>query len=187
VVALDLTEAMLAQGRKLARDRGITNIKFQRGDVERMPFADASFDLVTSRYSAHHYPHPLDALREIARVLKPGGTFLLVDVVSPDLPAQDTFLNAIELLRDPSHVRDHCVEQWLRMFDSAGFASEALDAWPLRLEFESWVARMNTPFLAITQIRALIDGATRDVRAALAIEEGYSFSVPTALLRGRKA
>ncbi len=186
VVALDLTEAMLAQGRKLARDRNITNIKFQRGDVERMPFADASFDLVTSRYSAHHYPHPLHALHEFVRVLKPGGTFLLVDVVSPDLPAQDTFLNAIELLRDPSHVRDHSVEQWLRMFDSAGFAAEALDAWSLRLEFESWVARMHTPFLAITQIRALIDGATRDVRAALAIEEGYSFSVPTALLRGRK-
>src|SRR5215211_1006015 len=52
VVALDLTEAMLAQGRKLARDRGITNVTFQRGDVERMPFPDASFDLVTSRYSA---------------------------------------------------------------------------------------------------------------------------------------
>jgi hypothetical protein len=110
-----------------------------------------------------------------------------VDVVSPEPPAQDTFLNAIELLRDPSHVRDHSVEQWLRMFDLAGFAAEALDAWPLRLEFESWVARMHTPFLAITQIRVLIDGATRDVRAALAIEEGYSFSVPTALLRGRKA
>jgi ubiquinone/menaquinone biosynthesis C-methylase UbiE len=186
VVALDLTEAMLAQGRKLARDRGIANVTFQRGDVERMPFADASFDLVTSRYSAHHYPHPLVALAEFARVLKPGGTFLLVDVAAPELPAQDTFLNAIELLRDPSHVRDHTVEQWLHMCASAGFAAEALDTWPLRLEFESWVARMNTPFLAITQIRSLIDGATRDVRAALAIEEGYSFSVPTALLRGRK-
>jgi ubiquinone/menaquinone biosynthesis C-methylase UbiE len=186
VVALDLTEAMLAQGRKLARDRRIANVTFQRGDVERMPFSDASFDLVTSRYSAHHYPHPLVALAEFARVLKPGGTFLLVDVAAPEPPAQDTFLNAIELLRDPSHVRDHTVEQWLHMCASVGFAAEALATWPLRLEFESWVARMNTPFLAITQIRALIDGATRDVRAALAIEEGYSFSVPTALLRGRK-
>jgi ubiquinone/menaquinone biosynthesis C-methylase UbiE len=186
VVALDLTEAMLAQGRKLARDRGIANITFQRGDVERLPFPDASFDLVTSRYSAHHYPHPQVALAEFARVLKPGGVFLLVDVVAPEPPAQDTFLNAIELLRDPSHVRDHTIEQWQRMIEAAGFAAEALQTWPLRLEFESWVARMNTPFLAITQIRALIEGATRDVRAALAIEEGFSFSVPTALLRGRK-
>src|SRR5215211_712534 len=129
VLALDLTEAMLAQGRKLARDRGITNVTFQRGDVEHMPFPDASFDLVTSRYSAHHYPHPLVALREFARVLKPGGTFLLVDVVSPEPPAQDTFLNAIELLRDPSHVRDHTIDQWLHMFDAAGLAGETLDTW----------------------------------------------------------
>ena len=184
VVALDLAEAMLAQGRRLARERGLSNITFQRGDVERLPFPDASFDLVTSRYSAHHYPHPLAALREFARVLRPGGVFLLVDVVAPEPPAQDTFLNAIELLRDPSHVRDHTAEQWLRMCAAAGLAAEQLGSWALRLEFESWVARMNTPLPAIAQIRALIDGAPREVRAALAIEEGYSFSVPTALVRG---
>jgi hypothetical protein len=83
-------------------------------------------------------------------------------------------------------VRDHTVEQWLRMCQQVGFAAEELGAWPLRLEFESWVARMNTPFLAITQVRALIDGAPREVRAALAIEDGYSFSVPTALVRARR-
>lgn len=187
VVALDLTEAMLAQGRKLARDRKLANIRFQRGDVEQLPFAEAEFDVVTSRYSAHHYPHPLAAVREFVRVLKPGGLLLLVDVLSPEPPAQDTFLNAIELLRDPSHVRDHSAEQWLGMFRAAGLAAELAGGWPLRLEFESWVARMNTPFLAITQIRALIDGAPREVRAGLAIDEGYSFSVPTALIRGQRA
>jgi ubiquinone/menaquinone biosynthesis C-methylase UbiE len=187
VVGLDLTEAMLAQGRKLARQQERTNITFQRGDVEKLAFDDASFDLVTSRYSAHHYPHPLAALREFARVLKPGGSLLLVDVVSPDEPAQDTFLNAIELLRDPSHVRDHTIEQWLRMLAATGFTGEALGRWPLRLEFESWVARMNTPFLAITQIRTLIEGAPREIRAGLALDEGYSFSVPTALIRGQRS
>lgn len=187
VVGLDLTEAMLAQGRKLARRQERTNITFQRGDVEKLAFDDASFDLVTSRYSAHHYPHPLAALREFARVLKPGGSLLLVDVVSPDEPAQDTFLNAIELLRDPSHVRDHTIEQWLRMLAATGFTGEALGRWPLRLEFESWVARMNTPFLAITQIRTLIEGAPREIRAGLALDEGYSFSVPTALIRGQRS
>lgn len=186
VVAIDLTEAMLAQGRKLASQRGLANITFKRGDVERLPYADASFDVVTSRYSAHHYPHPQQALAEFARVLRPGGLLLLADVVSPEPPAHDTFLNAIELLRDPSHVRDHTIGQWLGMCAEAGLPAETLGEWPLRLEFESWVARMNTPFLAITQIRALIDGAPREVRAALVLEEGYSFSVPTALIRGVK-
>jgi ubiquinone/menaquinone biosynthesis C-methylase UbiE len=185
VVGVDLTEAMLVQGRRLASKRGLANVTFQRGDVERLAFPDGSFDIVTSRYSAHHYPHPSAALREFARVLRPGGALLLVDVVCPDEPAQDTFLNAIELLRDPSHVRDHTVDQWRRQLEAAGFAAETLGSWPLRLEFESWVARMNTPFLAITQIRALIDGAPREVRAGLAIEDGYSFTVGVALLRGK--
>ena len=185
VIAVDLTEAMLAQGRKLAATRGLSNISFKRGDVEKLPFADSSFDIVTSRYSAHHYPHPHTALREFARVLKPGGMLLLADVVAPDSPAHDTFLNTIELLRDPSHVRDHTIGQWLHMAQAAGLAAELVGQWPLRLEFESWVARMNTPFLAITQIRALIEGAPREVRAALAIGEGYSFTVPTALIWGK--
>ena len=187
VVAVDLTEAMLAQARRLAAERGLTNIAFQRGDVEQLPFPDGAFDIVTSRYSAHHYPHPEVALREFARVLRPGGLFLLVDVVSPDDPAQDTFLNAIELLRDPSHVRDHTSAQWRGMLGAAGFADDLLGSWDLPLNFEAWVARMNTPPLAVSQLRALFDGAPGEVRTALGIAGGhdYSFSVPVALLRGR--
>jgi ubiquinone/menaquinone biosynthesis C-methylase UbiE len=184
VVGVDLTEAMLEQGRRLAAERGLANVSFQHGDVEHLPFPDASFDIVTSRYSAHHYPHPGVALREFARVLRPGGMFLLVDVVAPDDPTGDTFLNAIELLRDPSHVRDHSVAQWRALIEGAGLASELLGSWALRLEFAPWVARMSTPPLAVEQLRALFDGAPREVRAALAIAEGYDFTVPLALLRG---
>jgi ubiquinone/menaquinone biosynthesis C-methylase UbiE len=186
VVAVDLTEAMLTQARRLAAERGLTNIAFQRGDVEQLPYPDAAFDIVTSRYSAHHYPHPPIALSEFARVLRPGGLFLLVDVVSPDDPAQDTFLNAIELLRDPSHVRDHSIDQWRAMLGAAGFAADLVGRWDLRLDFESWVARMNTPPLAVSQLRALFDGAPGEVRGALSIggQQDYSFSVPVALLRG---
>ncbi len=185
VIGVDLTIAMLAQAKRLAAERNLTNTRFERGDVERLGYDDASFDIVTSRYSAHHYPHPAAAVREFARVLKPGGTLLLVDVISPDPPAADTFLNAIELLRDPSHVRDHTASQWVALCSEAGMRAEVVQTWPLRLEFESWVARMNTPFLAITQIRALIDGAPREVRSILGIdgENNYSFTVPTMLLR----
>jgi len=185
VVAVDLTEDMLAQGRRLAAERGVGNVIFQRGDVENLPFPAASFDLVTSRYSAHHYPHPLVALREVARVLKPGGAFLLGDVVSPDDPAADAFLNRIETLRDPSHVRNHTVAQWTDMLATAGLTAEMVGVWPLRLDFVSWVTRMNTPPAAVAEIRALLDQAAPEIRAALAVEEGYSFTVQVALLQGR--
>jgi len=112
VVAVDVTEAMLATGRRLAEEQGIGNVTFQPGDAEALPFADASFDLVTCRYAAHHFAHPTVAAREWARVLKPGGSLLLADLVSPDNPAADTVLNAAEILRDPSHVRDYRIAEW---------------------------------------------------------------------------
>ncbi len=186
VVALDLAEAMLDQARHLAVERGVTNMAFQSGDAEHLPFPDESFDLVTSRYAAHHFPRPAVALREIARVLRPGGILLLVDVVAPPEPLLDTHLNTIELLRDPSHVRDHPVDEWRRMLASAGLYAELLGEWPLRLAFAPWIARMHTPPERAALIRAIFESAPGEVRAGLAIEPDGSFSVPTALLRGSK-
>lgn len=186
VVALDVTEPMLAQVQRLAAERGIANVETRRGDVEQLPFGDHSFAVVTSRYSAHHYSNPQRALDEIARVLRPDGTFLLVDVVSPVDEAHDVFLNQIEMLRDPSHVRDHTVAQWHEMIAQAGLHAELLGIWPLRLEFRSWAARMNTPANAIAQIKSLFDQAPFAVQNAFAVDYDYSFTVPVALLRAEK-
>lgn len=186
VIAVDLSDDMLAQGARLAAERGIANISFVRGDVERLELPDASFDIVTSRYSAHHYPNPLAALREAARVLRPGGALLLADIVADESPVADTFLNAIEILRDPSHVRDHSVSQWLALMEAAGLTPEALGQWPLRLDFASWTARMRTPEPAAAQIRALFDGAASEIRALFRVEPDHSFTLQTALLRGVK-
>lgn len=186
VVAVDLTEPMLEQGRRLAAERRIANVRWEPGDVEHLPFLDAGFDLATSRYSAHHYPHPAAAARELARVLRPGGWLLLADVVAPDDPATDTILNAIEVLRDRSHVRDHTIGQWRALLEAAGFAVELVGSWPLRLRFDAWVSRMRTPPAAVAQIRDLLDGAPAEVRAALRVEDDHTFTVPVALLRGRR-
>jgi SAM-dependent methyltransferase len=187
VVAVDLTEAMLETGRRLAEEQGISNATFVLGDAEHLPFPDGAFDLVTCRYAAHHFPRPAVAAREWARVLKPGGSILLLDVVSPDDPATDTVLNAAEVLRDPSHVRDHTVGQWVAMLEDAGLAPEDLGRWPLRLQFDSWTARMRTPAPTALQIRALFDAAPASVREILAIEEDGTFTCPVALLKGNKA
>src|SRR5215475_13265034 len=73
VVAYDLSPEMLDVVARAAKERGLGNVTTQQGVVERLPFPDASFDVVLSRFSAHHW-HGFDAaLREAARVLKPGG------------------------------------------------------------------------------------------------------------------
>jgi SAM-dependent methyltransferase len=186
VEALDLTAEMLAQGRRMAEERGLANVRFREGDVARLPFADAAFDVVTSRLSAHHYAHPDAAVREVARVLRPGGRLLLVDSVAPADPAQDTFLNAIEVLRDPSHARDHTVDQWCALIEAAGLAAEILGTWSYRIAFDAWVERVATPALEVAQLRALLARAPDEVRAAFDIAADGSFGMPAALIRARQ-
>ena len=183
VVSVDLAAAMLAQGQRLAAERGITNVVFAVGDVEALDFADASFDVIVSRYSAHHWPHPTRALAEFRRLLRPGGRFLLSDIVSLPDATFDTHLQAIELLRDPSHVRDHTVAEWEAMLAHAGFRTEVVFTWALRLQFDTWVQRMATPPAAVAMLRTLLDHAPAEVRAALRVEEDHSFTIPGALLR----
>ncbi len=90
VIASDVTKEMLTEAGKLAGARNLTNVETAHGDAGSLPFAEESFDLVTCRLAAHHFPDPAAFVGEAWRVLKPGGTLALIDNVSPDadmLPA----------------------------------------------------------------------------------------------------
>lgn len=186
VVAFDLTEAMLQQAAALAAERGLTNLRFQQGDVCALPFGDAEFDLVTSRLSAHHYADPRAALREVARVLVPGGRFLLSDTVAPEDPARDSFLNGFELLRDPSHVRNYRLSEWQAMFREFGLEPELLGSFEISLEFESWVRRIGTAQGAVTGLKALFDAVPDEVRGYFGIrgDGDYAFKLQLGVMRG---
>jgi ubiquinone/menaquinone biosynthesis C-methylase UbiE len=186
VIAVDFTEGMLAQGRKLAAARGITNVEFRLGDVEKLAFRAGEFDLVVTRYSAHHWPHPQRALQEIHRVLKPSGSFILSDVVSFDDPVLDTYVQAIEVLRDPSHVRDHSAVQWLQMLEANGFDAHITYTWDVALELVNWVERMATPAVQVAAIRALFAAAPQEVRTALKLTADEAFAWPGGLFRAVK-
>jgi SAM-dependent methyltransferase len=189
VVAVDLTPEMLAVAAELAEARGITNITFRSADVGALPFDDATFDLITSRVSAHHYADPVVALREAERVLRPGGTILLIDTVAPEDPALDTFYNAVELLRDRSHVRNCRVSEWKRMLAGAGFAPETLLEFTIELDGASWVQRSRTPSEMVAAIRALFLSATPAARAAFDLREGdaWGWTIPAALIKGSRS
>jgi len=91
----------------------------EKSTAESLPFADAYFDGVVTRFSAHHWADVPAALREMRRVLHPQGKCVIIDVCAPENPLLDTFLQTVEILRDPSHVRDYRVSEWQAMLAAA--------------------------------------------------------------------
>ena len=185
VVAYDLSADMLGVVAGEAAKRGLTNVDTQLGAAESLPFDDASFDLVFSRYSAHHWADVGAALREMRRVLKPGGRVVICDVASTGQPLFDTYLQAVEVLRDTSHVRDYAASEWLTMAAGAGFSVVSLTPRTLDLDFQTWTTRMRTPAHMQVAIRALQKAMADDVRRHFKILDDGSFTLDTLTLELR--
>ena len=81
VTGVDLSDEMLAQAHENAQNAGVASrVSFRRGDAQQIPFPDGSLDLIVSTMSLHHWSDPVSVLNEIARVLRPGGSFLILDL-----------------------------------------------------------------------------------------------------------
>ena len=182
VVAYDLSHAMLTAVTAEAAERGIANLTTQQGKAEALPFADASFDFIATRYSAHHWLDVPAALDEMRRVLKPGGQVMVMDVVAPEDVLCDTFIQTIEMLRDPSHVRDYSVHEWSEMLTRSGLKTKDVVRRRIHIDYSSWIARMQTPAVFADSIQALIAQMPGSVRDHFAIEVDGSFMLDTASL-----
>ena len=181
IVALDPSPSMLAAVSQTAAAKGLTGVETRLGNAESLPFDDCSFQLVCTRYSTHHWTRLREGVHEMARVLAPGAHALVIDTLGHDDPLVDTFMQSIELLRDPSHVRNRSGSEWRSMLHSAGLLELEFADWPTRLDFASWAQRMRTPSDRVAVIRSLQDGAPQEVRDALAIEPDGSFTIRTGL------
>ncbi len=82
-VGLDITQGMLVIAERKRRELNMNNVRFQRADIMRLPYADESFDCVTGGYALRNVPDIAGALAEIQRVLKPGGRFFSLDFGHP--------------------------------------------------------------------------------------------------------
>ncbi len=187
VVALDPAPGMLATVATAAAANGHANIVTQQGDAAALPFADASFDLVASRYSAHHWLDLAAGVREMCRVLRPGGYLLIIDVETDADALVDTHLQCWELLRDRSHIRDRSDTEWRQLLADAGISLQQQQGWPLRLEFGSWISRMRTPPEKVALLRQLQQEAPQEVASALQLEADGSFTTRTGLWWGQRA
>lgn len=190
VIAVDITVPMLQAAQQLAVERRVSNIRFLEADTLALPLDDNSCDLVTCRYAAHHFAAVEQAVQEWERILKTGGKVIISDTIAPEEPDLDVFLNEIELLRDPSHIRNYRVSEWLSLLNEAGFAAQVVHAWDLTMDVPSWTQRMRTPPEAIEQIEQRFHNASPTAQQRFHIgigEEGLlSFANPCALFVGIK-
>ncbi|KAA2250152.1 methyltransferase domain-containing protein [Solihabitans fulvus] len=91
--AADISQLMLDRARDEAAKRGLHDLEFREADAEAMPFDDHSFDVVASYSGLHCMPHPEVAVREMFRVLRPGGRLLGSSAIRGANPVSDRFIN----------------------------------------------------------------------------------------------
>jgi ubiquinone/menaquinone biosynthesis C-methylase UbiE len=136
---LDLTPAMLERARTLQKEKGLTNITWQLGEAIPLPYPDASFSIVTSRFAFHHFLDPRAALEEMARVCRPGGKVVVID--SAPAPDKADAFNAMELVRDPSHARAMPLHELKDLYRRVGLPEPRATRYRLEGELEGLIQR----------------------------------------------
>ncbi len=172
VVALDLTQAMLDQVE--ARKGDLSNVETQLAPAEQLPFEDETFDVVVCRLCAHHFADVTASMSEMSRVLVSGGRLILQDTIAPEDDVLDRQINEIEVLRDPSHVRNYKTSEWVRMVSNSGLKVEITQSHMYTdqgspMEFESWIKRIGTHADSIPVLRDLLVNASDDLKATMNI------------------
>jgi len=117
-------------------------------------------------------------------VLKPNGRVVFVDIAGADHPLLDTHIQAVEVPRDGSHIRDYRGDEWLALFAGAGFDADITRRWRLPIQFDTWIARMKTPPERVVAIRSLWANAPDEVKEYFAVQDDGSFELDVVMMKG---
>ena len=168
----DISKAMLERAARLAAERGL-QVATREFPAEAMPFDAGEFDLVSCRVAPHHFSDPAGFVREVARVLRPGGYFLLIDgSIDDGRPEAEAWLHQVEKLRDPSHHRMWSDATWQRWCEAAGLTVKHRELQPMKQpDLEWYFGAAATPPENREKVRELIRTVSPAVKAYMRLGE----------------
>jgi ubiquinone/menaquinone biosynthesis C-methylase UbiE len=171
VTASDLTPEMLETAQGFIASEGFNNLEYVEAAAEDLPFADSSFDFVTCRIAPHHFADLGRFVKEVARVLKPEGSFLLIDNISPDVKPLAELMNYIEKTRDPSHVKAYSFHEWLHQLLAAGLEPHYYLRFERTKEWAPWIANAQTPEGVADKLERFVLSLNENQKAYLNVKE----------------
>jgi ubiquinone/menaquinone biosynthesis C-methylase UbiE len=141
VTGIDITPAMIERAETLAAQARIANLRFQVGDVLPLPFPDAGFTIVVTRFAVHHFPDPAAVLAEMRRVCRPGGRVVVADLMASPDPAKAAAFHRMEMLRDPSHARALTLDELRGLVRDAGLGVPSERFWRMDIDVDGLLER----------------------------------------------
>jgi ubiquinone/menaquinone biosynthesis C-methylase UbiE len=136
VAGIDLTSEMIRWAKLLAAAKNLSNVVWKTGDASALPYNDHRFTAVITRYSLHHIIDPRAVLAEMVRVCKPGGKIVVIDEYTPPEPERALLFNAMEKLRDPSHVKAFAISDLVAMMNKAEINVIKTASYDLEIDLE---------------------------------------------------
>jgi SAM-dependent methyltransferase len=135
ITGIDITPEMIRQATRAQPNGGLKNMTWQVGFADPLPFEDATFSLVLTRYSFYHFQRPGFVLAEMTGVCRPGGRVLVADVAQP--ADKVAGYDEIQLLRDPSHTHALSRDEFASRFGGSGQESILFDDYKVKMALET--------------------------------------------------
>lgn len=174
VEACDLTPEMLDAAHRLLEDNDCT-ATFTVGEASALPYEDDSFDIVTCRIAAHHFPDAQAFFREVFRVLKPTGRFGFQDQTLPPEGPSAVLADTFERTRDASHNQSYNMQGWLTLIERAGLRTVHSEIIDKQHGFAEWTMRQGCDEACVAELEQMMDEAPVGMRRWLrpVYEDGH--------------
>jgi 2-polyprenyl-3-methyl-5-hydroxy-6-metoxy-1,4-benzoquinol methylase len=192
ITGVDPSQNMLDAFQALAEQRGIA-VKCIQAYAESIPLPDNHFDVVVSRLAPHHFSDVEQAVREMFRLVKPGGVVAVIDLEGDEDPLVDNLNHQLEKLHDPTHVRSYTAARWNSFFLQAGLEvmnlESKLSERPIGVPVSRWCEIASSGSIAEAQIIDLLHNTSEnllDRLGVMKVDNEYCMPIRTLLILGRK-